>query len=171
MRRQVHSCRRADFFPPILFRESSATATPAREAGGILDPEDLMTDAPFAASPGMVEQLRRTRRWVLLLACAGFIASAFIAVMPLAMLISARTVGWQEILFVSFPTALYLPLVLVPAAILYRFGAAISAVAEDPQAIERALRLQRFFFMSLGIILLVMVVATAAGVAAAFLLP
>jgi hypothetical protein len=129
-----------------------------------------MTDAPFAASPGMVEQLRKTRGWVLLLAFAGFIASAFLAVMPLAMLISARTLGWQEILFASFPAVLYLPLVLVPAAILYRYSAAISHVAGEPEAIERALRLQRFFFMSLGIILLVMVVAAAAGVAAAYLL-
>ncbi|MCA1732849.1 MAG: hypothetical protein LC732_04530 [Acidobacteria bacterium] len=130
-----------------------------------------MTDAPFAASPGMIEQLRKTRRWVLLLAFAGFIASAFLAVMPLAMLISARTLGWREILFVSFPAVLYLPLVLVPAAILYRFGVAISDVSVEPEAIERAMRLQRFFFMSLGIILLVMVAATAAGVAAAFFLP
>ena len=129
-----------------------------------------MTDAPFAASPGMVEQLRKTRRWVLLLAFAGFIASAFLAVMPLAMLISARTLGWREILFVSFPAVLYLPLVLVPAAILYRFGAAISDVSVEPEAIERAMRLQRFFFMSLGIILLVIVAATAAGVATAFFL-
>ena len=130
-----------------------------------------MTDAPFAASPGMVEQLRRTRGWVLFLAIAGFIYSAFLAVMPLAMLLSVRTLGWQEILFVSFPVALYLPLVLVPAAILYRFGVAISEVAVEPEAMERAMRLQRFFFMSLGIILLVVVAATAAGVATAFLLP
>lgn len=129
-----------------------------------------MTDAPFAASPVMVEQLRKTRGWVFLLAFAGFIASAFLAVMPLAMLLSARTLGWQEILFASFPAVLYLPLVLVPAAILYRFGAAISDVSVEPEAIERALRLQRFFFMSLGVILLVMVASTAAGVAAAFLL-
>ena len=129
-----------------------------------------MTDAPVAASSGVVEQLRKTRGWVLLLAFAGFIVSAFLAVMPLAMLISARTLGWQEILFVSFPTVLYLPLVLVPAALLYRVGAAISDVAVEPEAIERAMRLQRFFFMSLGIILLVFVAATAAGVAAAFLL-
>lgn len=127
-----------------------------------------MTEAPFATSPAILDQLHKTRGWVLLLALAGFLAAAFLAIMPLAALLSLGAFGWREILFVSMPTALYLPLILVPAGILYRYSIAISEAESEPLAIERVLRLQRLFFMSLGIILLLTLVAAAAGFASTF---
>lgn len=112
-----------------------------------------MTELPLAQSNAL-EQLARTRPWVLLLAVCGFASALAISLMPIAAILTWGEITLSEAMFVALvPTLVYLPAILIPSVLLYRYAGAIRDARADAASLERAMRMQRLFFATLAVMI------------------
>lgn len=137
-----------------------------------------------AVSSGILEQLQRSRIWVLIVAIAFLLVALFTIIAGVGMLAgSSFMTGSPEIqamgnagLFKGMGIAYILMSVLfylIPSILLFRYAGAISKAVNTADAFEteEALRKQAGFWKYVGIFTLIMLLLAIVGIIAAIALP
>lgn len=133
-----------------------------------------------AITEGMVEALRGTKGWVLLIAILMYIGAAFMVLGGFGMMVGgavagAATPGMPQGVFTAMG-AVYLLMALLylfPATYLVKYSSAIGRLISDGRAsdMEAALQQQRKFWKFMGVLALIFVVLMILGMVTAIALP
>lgn len=135
---------------------------PSRESDG--SPEFSAASPEAVVTPKIIESLRKTRPWVMLMAILGMMGAGMTFLGGLGFIVSAppdMPAGFG--LFYLVIGGIY----LVPTIMLFKYGAAINRLIYGGGvfALEEALDAQRRFWQFTGIMLIVgMVISTVAAV-------
>jgi len=149
-----------------------------------MEPTDIESMQDTGAGLGpvtatMVEHLRGTRPWVLLISIMGFIGAGLMVAMAFAMVVAGSFAPELGVAGAVGLAVFYLVAALIYVAIsyyLFRFAGSIREIGGTggAAALERALEYQKSFWRLLGImtvaylgvIVLILLVALVAGIAA-----
>src|SRR5690349_6154340 len=104
----------------------------------------------YALTPAIMEALKQTRPWATSLSVFGFFGGAFLLLAAVGMVVAGATGGFDNMnsnaaLGVGVVYALLVPLYMVPAALLFRYGSAIGRFlnGDGIPGLEGALRAQK----------------------------
>ena len=137
-----------------------------------------------AITPGILEQLRRSRIWVLIIAIAMLVAALFTTLIGVAMLAgssfmmaspemqaigSTGMVQGMGVFYILMSVIFY----LIPSILLFRYAGAISKAVNNASAeeVEIALSRQAGFWKYVGIFTLIMIIITIIGIITAIAVP
>jgi len=138
-----------------------------------------------AVTPGILEQLRRTRPWVLLVAIVFLIFALLMILIGVAMLAGGSTfmgsspemqaiggTGMIQGMGVGY-ILMSLLFYLLPSILLFRYAGAISKAVNSADASEAEIAISRqaSFWKFVGIIVLIGIVLTIIGIIAAIAIP
>ena len=138
-----------------------------------------------AVSPGILEQLRRTRPWVLLVAIVFLIFALLMILIGVGMMAGSATfMGTNPELQAAGGAAMLkgmgigyilmsLLFYLLPSVLLFRYAGAISKAVSTADATEAEIAISRqaSFWKFVGIMVLIGVVLTVIGIIAAIAIP
>lgn len=124
----------------------------------------------------MVDSMRSTRPWTMLLSIIGFITVGFFVIIGILMMFLQGLFPQAEGLPASFMGAIYLILAIIycfPSLYLYRYSSFINVFLQNKQEIdlESALSYQKSFWKFAGILCLITIALSILGVIAAIMIP
>lgn len=129
-----------------------------------------------AVSEGVLEQLKGTRPWVLLIAVMLFVGTVFMIIAALGIIFAGSATGMPS----GFATGMgvaYLLMAFIfylfPGILLIKYSSAISSAIENASVngVEMALNSQRKFWKFIGILTIIAIILMVLGIVAAIAIP
>ena len=135
--------------------------------------------ADIIVSPVMIESLRATKPWTLLLAILGFVAAGFMTLSGLISFVGFTVLGHNSpagpfpFVFLALANILVGLLYIIPSYFLLKYAFSIRSLVNygGQQAMEQALSYQKSFWKFAGILTLISIVFAILGMAAAIIIP